>query len=629
MKKTIFFTVAAFAIIATFLVGCEGQNSLSTPSNFKAHQEGNTIVLSWNEVSGASYYEINKNGSYWQSTSETSIVDKSPREGINSYELIASDGDKQSKPAKASCDFESSNPGGGGGGEQTSTDFYIKHPWGSGSDDSWSWKPMTKSGNSYTYTGLWGGVGANINTTADDSGAEWYEASKINGASSLSVGTQVTFTFVSTNGNKGTLSVSASTGGGTETGSLPAPTGFKLSQTSEYVQLSWNGVSGAVGYYALWYNSQEQKWYVLGETTSTSYKDYDVTSGETYIYGVTALDASGNNGEIAYDQITFNGSSSGGGGGGSTSKPNTPTGVKATAGSSSISVTWNSVSGATSYNIYRSTSASGSYSYQTSVYSTSYTDYNVNAGTTYYYKVSAENSAGESSMSSYASAKIASSGGGDNPGGGTTNYEPCPPTNVKCSGSTKISISWNAATGSGCGTPTSYTVYRFDGTPNASPSWVSIASNITSKSYTDNAPHPGENKYIVTATNSEGTSANSYPATSSNIKLKAPVVKSVYGSQMGLDVTIENFIKDIPDEYLDAYYIEVFMSTTSSFSSVPTFSSKITDALNYNKYSNNLIYGYNWSVSHGSTYKYKVRLQFSASNNIVYSDYSSVYTVTH
>ena len=626
MKKTIFFTVAAFAIIATFLVGCEGQNSLSTPSNFKAYQEGNTIVLSWNEVSGASYYEINKNGSYWQSTSETSIVDKSPREGINSYELIASDGDKQSKPAKASCEFESSNPGGGGGGEQTSTDFYIKHPWGSGSDDSWSWKPMTKSGNSYTYTGLWGGVGANINTTADDSGAEWYEASKINGASSLSVGTQVTFTFVSTNGNKGTLSVSASTGGGTETGSLPAPTGFKLSQTSEYVQLSWNRVSGAVGYYALWYNSQEQKWYVLGETTSTSYKDYEVTSGETYIYGVTAIDASGNNGEIAYDQITFNGSSSGGGGGSTTSKPSTPTGINATAASSYIVVTWNSVSGAESYNVYRSTSASGTYTFQSSVTTTNYTDYNVNAGTTYYYKVDAENSAGKSSKSSYASAKIATSGGG---GGGTTNYEPCPPTNVKCSGSTTISISWNAATGSGCGTPTSYTVYRFDGTPNASPSWVSIASNITSKSYTDTAPHPGENKYIVTATNSEGTSANSYPATSSNIKLKAPVVKSMYGSQMGLDVTIENFIKDIPDEYLDAYYIEVFMSTTSSFSSVPTFTSKITDALNYNKYSNNLIYEYNWSVSHGSTYKYKVRLQFSASNNIVYSDYSSVYTVTH
>ena len=430
------------------------------------------------------------------------------------------------------------NPGGGDnpGGEQTTTEFYIKHPWGTGEDADWVWKSMTKNGSKYTYTGLWGGVGANINTSADDSGAEWYPTSSISGASSCSIGDNVTFTFISSNGAKGSLSVSSNGGGGNP-----------------------------------------------------------------------------------------------GGGGTTTSKPNTPTGVNATAASSYIVVTWNSVSGAESYNVYRSTSASGTYTFQSSVTTTNYTDYNVNAGTTYYYKVEAENSAGKSSKSSYASAKIASSGGGDNPGGGgggTTNYEPCPPS-VSCSGSSSVTIRWTASTGYGCGTPTSYTVYRFDGTPNASPSWVSIASNITSKSYTDTAPHPGENKYIVTATNSEGTSANSNLATSSKIKLKAPVVKSVYGSQMGLDVTIENFIKDIPDEYLDAYFIEVFMSTTSSFSSVPTFTSKITDALYYNKYSDNLIYEYNWSVSHGSTYKYKVRLQFSASNNIVYSDYSSVYTVTH
>lgn len=552
-----------FSLFILGLYSCEGEkekNSETTnPSkwyfyyldewNEMTQQSSNTFIYEeewafpWETEEGwAQYHVIVADNPYSPSTSYYFDNDKiSGYEKVKNEDLVRfifnATSHTLSVTLLSSGGGDGDNPGGGGGSEQTTTEFYIKHPWGTGEDADWVWKSMTKNGSKYTYSGLWGGVGANINTSADDSGAEWYPTSSISGASSCSIGDNVTFTFISSNGAKGSLSVSSNGGGGNP-----------------------------------------------------------------------------------------------GGGGTTTSKPNTPTGVKATAGSSSISVTWNSVSGATSYNIYRSTSASGSYSYQTSVYSTSYTDYNVNAGTTYYYKVSAENSAGESSKSSYASAKIASSGGGDNPGGGgggTTNYEPCPPTNVKCSGSTTISISWNAATGSGCGTPTSYTVYRFDGTPNASPSWVSIASNITSKSYTDTAPHPGENKYIVTATNSEGTSANSYPATSSNIKLKAPVVKSVYGSQMGLDVTIENFIKDIPDEYLDAYYIEVFMSTTSSFSSVPTFTSKITDALYYNKYSDNLIYEYNWSVSHGSTYKYKVRLQFSASNNIVYSDYSSVYTVTH
>ena len=643
MKKTVLFAVATFAIIATCLIGCEGQGGLSTPSNFNAYQEDNTIVLSWNEVVGASHYEINKNGSYWQSTSDTYIVDKKPREGINSYELIASDGDRQSKPAKASCDFESSSSG--GGGEQETTEFYIKHPWGSGSDDSWSWEPMKKSGNSYTYTGEWGGVGANINTSADDSGAEWYSASSISGASSLSIGDNVTFTFVSSNGAIGSLSVTINGGGGDN------PGGGEQTTADFYIKHPWGSGSDAswswepmkkngnnYTYTGLWggvganintsADDSGAEWYAASSISGAS----SLSIGDNVIFTFTSYD--GPKGSLS---VSSNGGGAGGGGdnpggGGTTSKPGTPTGVNATAGSSYITVTWNAVSGADNYNVYRSTSASGTYSFVSTAYSTTYTDYSVTAGTTYYYKVTAENSAGESAKSSYASAKISTSGGGTGGGtggGGTTNYEPCPPTNVKCSGSTTISISWNAATGSGCGTPTSYTVYRFDGTPNASPSWVSIASNITSKSYTDTAPHPGENKYIVTATNSEGTSANSYPATSSNIKLKAPVVKSVYGSQMGLDVTIENFIKDIPDEYLDAYFIEVFMSTTSSFSSVPTFTSKITDALYYNKYSDNLIYEYNWSVSHGSTYKYKVRLQFSASNNIVYSDYSSVYTVTH
>lgn len=243
-------------------------------------------------------------------------------------------------------------------------------------------------------------------------------------------------------------------GGGGGTSSLPAPTGFTLTQTSDYVQLSWNKVTGAAGYYALWYDMDEETWYILEETTSTSYKDYEVSAGETYIYGVAAFDENGNTSDVAYDQITFNGNSGGGGGGdnpggGGTTKPNTPSGVEATASSSSITVTWNSVSGADNYNVYRSTSSSGTYSSIATVYSTTYTDYNVNAGTTYYYKVTAENSAGESSKSAYASAKINSGGGG---GGG--NEQHYGPVITEVSGSVSgnyITVKWKTKSGSGFG----------------------------------------------------------------------------------------------------------------------------------------------------------------------------------
>jgi hypothetical protein len=59
--------------------------------------------------------------------------------------------------------------------------------------------------------------------------------------------------------------------------------------------------------------------------------------------------------------------------------------------------------------VYRSTGSSSNYYYAGTAYSTAYTDTGLSpsiTGTTYYYKVSAYNSAGESQQSSPASATI-------------------------------------------------------------------------------------------------------------------------------------------------------------------------------------------------------------------------------
>lgn len=96
----------------------------------------------------------------------------------------------------------SNNPG--GDDPKPETTYYIKHPWGTGQDADWAWKQMTKEGNNYVLSGKWGGVGANINSTASDSGAEWYSESEISGASSLNISDGVKFTF---NPSTGTLSV--------------------------------------------------------------------------------------------------------------------------------------------------------------------------------------------------------------------------------------------------------------------------------------------------------------------------------------------------------------------------------------------------------------------------------------
>jgi hypothetical protein len=84
--------------------------------------------------------------------------------------------------------------------------------------------------------------------------------------------------------------------------------------------------------------------------------------------------------------------------------PPTPTGLAATAGSQQVSLTWSASSGSASYNVKRSTTSGGPYTQAANVTVTNDTDASLTNGTTYYYVVSAVNSAGESANSSQVSA---------------------------------------------------------------------------------------------------------------------------------------------------------------------------------------------------------------------------------
>lgn len=85
--------------------------------------------------------------------------------------------------------------------------------------------------------------------------------------------------------------------------------------------------------------------------------------------------------------------------------PAAPAGLKATAGNGSVALSWSASSGATSYNVYRGTAAGqeGTTPVKAGLTTTAFTD-SVANGKTYYYKVSAVNSAGTSALSSEASA---------------------------------------------------------------------------------------------------------------------------------------------------------------------------------------------------------------------------------
>jgi len=81
--------------------------------------------------------------------------------------------------------------------------------------------------------------------------------------------------------------------------------------------------------------------------------------------------------------------------------PATPTNLKAAAGNAQASLTWTASSGATSYNIYRGTTAGGesATAIATGITGTSYTNTGLTNGSVYYYEVKAVNSAGSSGYS--------------------------------------------------------------------------------------------------------------------------------------------------------------------------------------------------------------------------------------
>lgn len=85
--------------------------------------------------------------------------------------------------------------------------MYIKHPWGTGKDEDWSWQEMKEDTymnlDAWSYEGNWGGVGFNIADNEEGNNAKWFAADAI-GYRNLegivtvapAVGTKATFYYV-------------------------------------------------------------------------------------------------------------------------------------------------------------------------------------------------------------------------------------------------------------------------------------------------------------------------------------------------------------------------------------------------------------------------------------------------
>lgn len=252
-------------------------------------------------------------------------------------------------------------------------------------------------------------------------------------------------TSITIYGGSQTVSLSILQDGSTDTGggaTLAIPTGLAATKNGSSIRVSWNSVSGATAYNVGW-SQDDNNWYYLAKgISSTIYTDSSPEIGYNY-YMVQAI-----NGAIKSNwsnTVVCNYTSGGGGG----SKPDAPTGVTTINNGSAlipeIYISWNSVSEATSYKVFRSSSATGTYSQIGSA--TPYThlsDLNPINGNNYY-KVKAVNNIGESNYSSYALYNHSPS----------TSVAPCPVTYGNCTvNGTTITMRWTVPTSSGCGVPT-------------------------------------------------------------------------------------------------------------------------------------------------------------------------------
>ena len=174
----------------------------------------------------------------------------------------------------------------------------------------------------------------------------------------------------------------------------PLPANLTATAGDSEVTLTWNASSGATGYNVKRATHTGGPYTKLASPSSPGYTDSSVTNGTTYYYVVSALNPgeSANSAEIAATPK------------GPTAPPAAPTNLTATAGNSTVSLTWTGSDGAKSYYVKRSTTSGGPYTQIAAPTSTSYTDTSVTDGTTYYYVVSALNVIGESANSGEASA---------------------------------------------------------------------------------------------------------------------------------------------------------------------------------------------------------------------------------
>ena len=184
----------------------------------------------------------------------------------------------------------------------------------------------------------------------------------------------------------GTATITATAGGNKKAScsvsvKLSTPGTVKtISAGHNSAKISWNSVSGASGYEVYRADSKTGTYKIIKTVTAKSFTNTGLTAGKTYYYKVRAYRYKGTkkvyggfSGVVSVKPI-----------------PSIPGNVKLVKVSSGrVSFTWNKVSGASGYEIYRASSKTKTYAPVKATTSLHYINYGLTKGRTYYYKVRA------------------------------------------------------------------------------------------------------------------------------------------------------------------------------------------------------------------------------------------------
>lgn len=458
--QTYYFMVTARnAIGSGAAVNATAESSVSTPlgapGGVTAIATTAQIALNWSAVAGATHYNIYRgttSGSYASLISGvtgTSYTDTSAINGTTYYYVI-----RTFKTVESANSSEVS-------GRPIASFATTSVVANSASQITVTWPAVTGAAN---FDVKYGTTSGSYSTTLTN------QTSPL-AITGLSSG-QTYYVMVTAKNAVGTGATVNANAELSATTSLGAPSGLTAQAGTGQVSLSWTAVAGATSYHVLRGTTSGSHTSLMTGITGTTYTDTTPVNGTTYFYVVRS-----NNGTDSVSSSEVSG------------RPIAAFTIASAVASSSsqINVTWNTASGASSYDLKYGT-VSGSYGTTLTGVTSPYSVTGLASGQTYYFMVVAKNAVGSGNSVNATTEASATTAVGA-------------PSGLTATATTsQVVLSWSAVFGA-----TSYHVLR--GTTTGS--YSSLQSGVAGTSFTDTTALNGTTYFYVVRSNNGADSVNS------------------------------------------------------------------------------------------------------------------------